>query len=228
VSAVFTHIRTRLTSGLLLILPLVITLWILKLVFALVDDNVTPWVMRILAVTRLQQASHLNVSFLAPMVGLILTVFIVYGFGLLAGNLAGRRLWGWIEAGILRVPIVKRVYGSARQLLDSFSAGGAGGFSRVVALEYPRPGVWTVGFVTNENAAALSPSAADGSPVAVFLPTTPNPTSGWLAIVRAKDAIPLDISVEEGIKLVVSGGFVLPQRKDGGLAPRPAAGTSRP
>jgi uncharacterized membrane protein len=219
-SAVFSHIRTRMTSGLLLILPLILTLWILKLVFSLVDDNVTPWVMRILRATRIEEASHVNVAYLAPMVGLILTLVIVYAFGLLAGNLAGRRLWGWIEAGILRVPIVKRVYGSARQLLDSFSAGGSGGFSRVVALEYPRVGVWTVGFVTNENAAALSPSGVDVRTIAVFLPTTPNPTSGWLAIVPAKDAVPLDLSVEEGIKLVVSGGFVLPARKDGGLVLR--------
>jgi uncharacterized membrane protein len=225
-SAVFTHVRTRMTSGLLLILPLVITLWLLKLVFGLVNDNVTPWVMRILLVTRIPETWHLNVTLLAPMIGLFLTLLIVYAFGLLAGNLAGRRLWALVEAGILRVPLVKRVYGSARQLLDSFSAGGSGGFSRVVLLEYPRQGVWTIGFVTNENAAALAPNVADGSPVAVFMPTTPNPTSGWLAIVPAKAAIPLDISVEEGIKLVVSGGFVLPRRKDRSLAP-PAAGPAR-
>jgi uncharacterized membrane protein len=125
-----------------------------------------------------------------------------------------------VESWILRVPFVRSIYGGARQLLDAFNATKSGGFSRVVMVEYPRRGIWTVGFVTNERPG----SGADPSEVFVFLPTTPNPTSGWLALVPIEQIIDLDLTVEEGIKLIVSGGIVLPP----GIVGRDLAGPARP
>lgn len=116
------------------------------------------------------------------------------------------------ESWILRIPLVKGIYGSARQLLNAFSATGKGRFSKVVMLEYPRPGLWTIGFVTSESRHAV-PLAASGETVgtvSVFLPTTPNPTSGWLVFAPKDGLLVLDLSIEEGIKLVVSGGIVSP------------------
>jgi uncharacterized membrane protein len=111
-----------------------------------------------------------------------------------------------VESWILRIPLVRSIYGGARQLLDAFNATKSGGFSRVVLVEYPRKGLYTVGFVTNERPG----TGGTVKEVFVFLPTTPNPTSGWLALVPMDQVIDLDVSVEEGVKLVVSGGIVVP------------------
>lgn len=213
---VFAHVRSRLVAGILLILPLLITLWIVRLLFSFIDGNVTPWVIRILVVTGLSERLHVDVRYLAPLIGVTLTLAVVYLFGLLAGNLVGRRVFAVVEASILRVPLVKGIYGSARQLLDSLSATGKGSFSRVVMIEWPKAGVFSLGFVTSDRALPL-PGGDPGDPtVAVFLPTTPNPTSGWLALVRERDVVAVDMTVEEAIKGIVSGGIVLPERVRGG------------
>jgi uncharacterized membrane protein len=110
----------------------------------------------------------------------------------------------------MRVPVVKGIYGAARQLLDAFGRK-TSSFRRVVAIEYPRPGIWTVGFLTHDSATL---ARKDGPPLRgvslVFLPTTPNPTSGWLAVVPDSQVVALDMSIEDGVKLIVSGGLVVP------------------
>jgi uncharacterized membrane protein len=109
---------------------------------------------------------------------------------------------------VLRIPVVKGIYGAARQLLDAFTFGEKKTFSKVVLVEYPRKGLWTIGFVTTEKEHRLG--NLPGPAVPVFLPTTPNPTSGWLLFVPLDDLIVLDLPMEEAVKLVVSGGIVGP------------------
>lgn len=199
------HVRDHLVRGLLLLLPLIITIWLLRLLFGLISNNVTPWVAQVIRAAGFHGLDDWRARFLIPLIGVFLTFLVVYLFGLLAANLLGKRLFTLFEEVILKIPFVKTVYGGSRQLIDAFNVGNKGGFSRVVAAEYPRVGVWTVGFVTNEVG-----GGAAGS-LLVFFPTTPNPTSGWLAVVPAADVVDLDMSVEEGIKLIVSGGIVLPE-----------------
>ena len=211
-SRVLAHLRGHMIRGLLLVLPLLITLWLLRILFGLIDRNVTPLVLAVIEGSGAENFGRLPVRLAAPIVGVLLTVVFIYLLGRLAGNLVGRRILGLVESWILRIPFIKGVYGSAKQLLDAFSVTSSRAFTRVVAVEYPRHGIWTVGFVTNETEQRMTGPATPFDPpcVAVFLPTTPNPTSGWLALVPRNQLTELDISIEEGVKLIVSGGIVSP------------------
>ena len=205
------HVRARLVRGLLLALPTIITLWLLRILFRLVSDNATPWVLALLRAFGFEDVDPWHGRLLVPMVGVVLTLVVVYLLGVLATNLVARRLLGWIERGILKIPVVKSIYGGSRQLLDAINVGQSGAFSRVVLVEYPRAGVWTVGFVTNETPSRIPSRDGFTDGLSVFFPTTPNPTSGWLAIVPARDVRELDLTIEEGVKLIVSGGIVAPE-----------------
>lgn len=206
------RIRRRLVRGLLLVLPLIVTVWWLRLLVTLVNENVTPFVARLFRYLGAEDV-HLWLEKIGfPVIGVLITILAIYLLGLAVGNRATRRMLVWVESVILRVPFVKGIYGSARQLIDAFSAGGERTFSKVVLVEYPRRGLWTVGFVTTEAEHLLGPPAKTDPTqvIPVFLPTTPNPTSGWLAFVPSGDLVVLDMTIEAGIKLVVSGGIVHP------------------
>ena len=207
------HARRKMGQGLLIVLPMLITLWLLSILFEVINKNVTPTVV---AVLRAAGTPWLEIwparKILIPLIGLILTAATIYLIGLLAGNLAGRRLLALVEKGILRIPIVKGIYGAAHQLLNAFSMTGSRAFSKVVLVEYPRRGLWTVGFQTSDREYGLSGpgDSSDQRSVPVFLPTTPNPTSGWMILVAPEDLKVLDMTIEEAIKLIVSGGIVGP------------------
>lgn len=203
------HFRSRLGSGLLILLPLIFTVWLLKFLFDAVHESVSPAVTRLLRWVGVEGLDQWPRIAAIPLIEIAVVAILVYVAGVMAGNLVGRRVLALVEAGILRVPLVKGIYGAARQLLDAFGGGGARPFSRVVLLEFPRPGVHTVGFVTRESEHRLSSGAGEGS-VSVFVPTAPNPTSGWVLLVRKRDLIDLDLSVEQGLKWIVSGGIVGP------------------
>jgi uncharacterized membrane protein len=204
------HVRGKIGRGLILVLPALITLWLLGLLFRIINENVTP---RILAVLDWAEVPWLDLwpaRVAVPVIGVVLTAALIYLIGLLAGNLVGRRVLTAFERVVLRIPLVKGVYGAARQLLDAFSMTGARTFSKVVLVEYPRRGLWTVGFVTRERVHGEDGSGPLPPTVPVFLPTTPNPTSGWMILVERDELLVLDMSIEEAVKLVVSGGIVGP------------------
>jgi uncharacterized membrane protein len=211
-AGIFAHVRGKLGRGLLILLPMLITVWLLKFLFDVINRNVTPFVLTVLQAVELPGLHLWPVRVLVPVIGILLTAGSIYLIGLLAGNLAGKRVLAMVEAGILRIPLVKSIYGAARQLLDAFSMTGAKAFSKVVLVEYPRRGIWTIGFVTTDR--ELKVSAPSGSStlasVPVFLPTTPNPTSGWMVLADPQDLLVLDMSIEEAVKLIVSGGIVGP------------------
>jgi uncharacterized membrane protein len=204
------HVRTHFVRGLLLVLPAMITIWLLRILFGVVSGNVTPWVLRALSAGGVPWVNDWHARFLVPLIGLVLTLLLIYLIGLVAANLVGQRILSWFEAGVLKIPFVKSIYGGARQLLDAFGSGAKGTFTRVVLVEYPRAGVFTVGFVTSEARVELPVADRVVRSVMVFLPTTPNPTSGWLAIIPEEDIIDFDLTIEEGVKLIVSGGIVTP------------------
>jgi len=213
------HLRDCLGRGLLIALPLLVTLWLLSLLFGLVTDYAAPVILAVLAALGFERLDSIPARVAIPIIGLLVSVALIYLVGLLAANLVGRRILSLVESAILRVPLVKGIYGAARQLLDAFATGGGKAFSRVVLVEYPRPGLWTLGFVTAEfGEEARVPL---GGSLALFLPTTPNPTSGWLVFAPREQVVDLAIGVEEGIKLVVSGGIVCPP--DLGIRGRQAA-----
>ena len=198
------RLRHAFLSGLFITLPLIITVWLLG----------------ILRLLRLDHAADPSIARgMLPVAGIIATVGLILAVGALASNFVGRRLVAAFDRLMMRVPVVKGIYGAARQLLDAFGRK-TSSFRRVVAVEYPRPGLWTIGFLTHSTTGLRR---EDGPPLTgvslVFLPTTPNPTSGWLAVVPDSQVIPLAMSIEDGVKLIVSGGLVVPP----GAAPGPEA-----
>jgi len=199
-------------TGLVIILPLLITIWLLKILFNLVHGVSTPFILRILDLLHLPFVDDpAFATYLAPLIGLAATLLLILMVGLLATNLLGRRFVAAFDRMMLRIPLIKSIYGSSRQLLDALNRK-TDTFQRVVMVEYPRPGVYTIGFLAKENATLRL--AGDGGKMPgyalVFLPTAPNPTSGWLAAVPDGDVIPLDMSIEDGFKTIVSGGLVVP------------------
>jgi uncharacterized membrane protein len=205
-----------------------ITIWLLSLLVRAIDANITPHIRTVLVWMGIPGLERWFAKLGVPVIGLLTTAAFVYLIGLLAGNFIGRRLGAAIESYILRVPLIRGIYGGARQLLDAFTPGTRQAFSQVVAVEYPRVGVWTIGFVTSEIPHHLPIGGRIEPCVAVFFPTTPNPTSGWLALVPVGEVRVLDLSIEDGVKFIVSGGIVGAQ-SDVGASSRPwARGLTRP
>jgi uncharacterized membrane protein len=220
------HVRTHFVRGLLIVLPAIITFWLLRILFGAVSGNVTPWVLQALAANGVTWIADWHARFIVPLIGLVLTLLLIYLIGLVAANLVGQRVLSWFEGGVLKIPFVKSIYGGARQLLDAFASGGKGTFTRVVLVQYPRAGVWTVGFVTSEVRVEMPMGDSVVSSVMVFFPTTPNPTSGWLAVVPERDLIEVDLSIEEGVKLIVSGGIVTPEALSARIRRSPRGGSA--
>ncbi len=186
------HLRSKLVAGIIILIPLVATVLILRLVFDFFDGLVQPLVER---------------SFGREIVGvgIGITAATVYVAGLVATNFIGRAFIRQVEFVIVRIPIIRVVYQIAKQIVDSVSAAGHAKF-RVVLVEWPREGVHTIGFVTGHVA------DADGnSYVSVLIPTTPTPQTGFLAIYPEQEVIPTDLSVNDGIKMVVSSGVLAPR-----------------
>ena len=136
---------------------------------------------------------------------------IILLVGLLSRNLVGRLMFSWFENLVRSIPFVRSVYGAIRDLVNAFSLGGKGKtFREVVLLEYPRRGLYTIGFVTNE----LPYRGSDGKEtllVNIYIPNPPNPTSGVLIMAPRSEVMHLDLSIEQGLKLVLSGGIVTPE-----------------
>ena len=203
----FVHIRRNLFRGLLLVLPLVVTAWVVQLLFGFVSRQATPRLQRLVEWIGVEAPDGAIGRVLFSVASVLITAVLIYAIGLIGSNFTGRRWLRWFESWILRVPLVGSVYGPLRQLLDSFGSDHEENFSRVVLVEYPRVGLWTMGFVTTEKRHSF---AGKKRKIPVFLPTTPNPTSGWLVFADEDDLVTLDLSVEESIKLIVSGGIVGP------------------
>lgn len=213
------HLRRTLLSGMAVLLPLIITLWLLTALFRLVNGTITPWVRKVVLITGLEFFSHpAFLLYITPVIGLLVTVMLIYAAGLLSTNLLGVKLLGAFDRLMLRIPVIRAVYGGSKQLMDALSPRGNRSFTEVVLVEYPRKGAYTIGFVTREDLPQRFVPDLEVGPVAtIFLPTTPNPTSGWMLIVPRRELVTLPLTVEEGVKLVVSGGIVIPD--PGGASP---------
>ena len=213
------HLRQKFLTGLVVLLPLFITVWLLAALFHLVDGTLTPWVQRILLLTEVEIFSYpAFANSMVPLIGVTITFGLIYLAGVLSTNVFGVRILEAFERFMLRIPGVRAVYGGSKQLMEALSPTGKRSFTEVVLVEYPRTGAYTFGFVTRNAVPDLLPGRSDSLAV-VFLPTTPNPTSGWMVLIPRSELIPLPLSVEEGVKLVVSGGIVAPDRWVAGGVP---------
>ena len=201
-------LRAIFVTGLLTLLPIWLTWVVVKSVFGLLSDLSRPWVGPLSARLALEYPrglGWLDANWVQTAIGLIATVFAILLVGSLARRVAGQRALAWFETLIRRVPLAKTIYGSSRQLLDLMQTA-PDGARRVVLIEFPHPGMRAVGFVTR----TFREETTGVELAAVYVPTTPNPTGGYLELVPVADLIPTDWSVDEAMTFIISGGAVAP------------------
>ncbi len=194
-------LRKYIIAGLLVWLPLAATVFIIKVVIDLLDKTI------LLLPPEFQPANVLGFSL--PGFGIVLAISILLLTGMLAANLFGRRLVYVWEAILNRIPLVRTIYNSVKQISTTLLDSERKSFRKVVMLQYPRQGVWSIGFLTNDHV-SNDISAVDDDLYAIFVPTTPNPTSGFIILCPKDQVIELDMSVEEGVKFIISMGVIMP------------------
>ena len=192
-------------AGVLVTLPLALTLFLLQFFFVRIDALLSPAVTRLL----LYFNAPINPDFRLPGIGLITIIILVFFAGLFTRNIIGRRLVEFGDSILVKIPVFKNIYVGAKQVIQTFGSTNMSAFKRVVMIEYPRPGIWSLAFVTNDSQGGVTKRLGRDM-VSIFLPTTPNPTSGFFLMLPVEDITELDISVEEGIKMLISGGLVTP------------------
>jgi uncharacterized membrane protein len=199
---VFGRIRAYLLAGILVTAPIGITLWLTWGVITFFDNKVVP-----LIPAHYNPETYLPIPL--PGLGLVLAVIVLVLIGWLAAGLMGRWVVRMSEQLMARMPFIRNVYSAVKQIMETVLAQNANAFRHVVLVEYPRRGIWTMGFVTGTTGGEVQ-SVVDAELVNVFVPTTPNPTSGFLLFVPKKDLYYLDMTSEEGFKMLVSTGIVTP------------------
>ncbi len=186
------RVRRHLTAGILLIVPVAVTVAVLKFLFGFFDDWMQP------VATRFFGRA-------IPGLGLFSTILVVWIVGVLSTNFVGKKLLELFDRLLENLPLVRTVYTASKQLVDAVSPGGRRAFRKVVLVEFPKKGTFALGFVTGDGLGPLP-----GDTLSIYVPTALNPTSGFLVFARESDILDPRLSVEEGIKLVVSGGVVRP------------------
>ncbi len=187
-------LRNTFGRGVVVLVPVVITLWVLNILFTAVDGIISPIFDRILG-------QHI------PGLGFVTMLILILIVGAISRNLIGRSLFGIFERVIASIPLARTIYSAMKDLIGAFRMGGKGkSFRQVVMLEYPRAGLFTIGFITNE--LVITGDKTPGQMISVYIPNPPNPTSGMMILVPREDVRILEMSVEEGLKLVLSGGIV--------------------
>lgn len=204
-----TSIKNYLVAGLLIWVPLVITLWVLNLLVGTMDQTL------LLLPERFLTEKWLGIH--VPGLGVILTVLIVLATGVLAANILGQRLVKFWEGILARIPVVNTIYHSVKQVSDTLFSGTGHAFRKVLLVRYPHPQAWSLAFQTNVPAEVAARLPEDY--VAVFIPTTPSPVNGFYFYVRREDAIEIDMSVDAAFKYIVSMGVVVPNGAGGIVTP---------
>ncbi|MCX7974651.1 MAG: DUF502 domain-containing protein [Candidatus Aminicenantes bacterium] len=191
---IWLHIKKQGIRGLLASIPIIFSYLLIRFLYLTIDQRVAPLIQKLL-------------GFQIPGLGLLLILILLYLVGLAASHWAGRQLFQIIEAITTRLPLIKTIYSVGKKLADALSLPGEQAFQRVVLLEYFRPGVWTVAFVTG----SIVDRKTGERFLRLFIPTTPNPTSGFMAMVPEGQARSVSWSTEEAIKIVISGGIIGPE-----------------
>ena len=193
-------IKKSFFAGVIVIIPIGLTVYVLRAVF---DMSLAVGGKIAEPLKKIVDDAFPGFDLLASISGLLLVLFTLIIIGFLARNVAGRRVVKWIDNLFKKIPLISMVYTTTKQIIESFSGGRENSFSKVVFVEYPRKGVWTLGFVTKETKNDNNQRFYN-----LFVPTTPNPTSGFFLIIPIEDVKETDISVEEGFQMIVSSGMV--------------------
>jgi len=196
--------KKYLMTGLLIWIPLVITLWVLKLIVDALDQTL------LLLPREFQTENWLGMH--VPGMGVVMTLVIVFVTGLATTNLVGVRLVHLWHDVLHRIPVVRSIYSSVKQISDTLFSSSGQAFRKALLVQWPREGMWTIAFLTGTPGGDVM-KHLQGDHISVYVPTTPNPTGGYFVIIARKDAIELDMSVDEALKYVISMGVVPPNGK---------------
>ena len=185
------NFRSKLFAGVATLLPLYLTFFVIKFLFVTLEEMSDPILKRF----------NLDI----PGLGIILTVLLIYILGFLVTNFLGRKIFNIGERIVKKVPIVNMIYTTLKQITDTFTKGSTDAFEGAVYIQYPRQGLWTMAFISGE-----SKTKDDVHYYDLFVPTTPNPTSGFFLMIPQADTVATGMSVEEGLKTIISGGLLAP------------------
>ncbi len=199
-------------TGLLVVVPLYISIYVLSLIVGFMDN--------VLGLLPAFVHPDTYLPFHIPGLGVIFTVGVILLAGLLTRNIFGKALVSFGERLISKIPLLRMVYNSTKQFLETFFSEEHVGFKHVVLVEFPRSGAYSVGFQTGRPKGSLKEKTSADS-VSVFVPTTPNPTTGFYIVVKESEVIPIDLSVEDAFKIIMTAGMVMPDKpgsgKNGGI-----------
>lgn len=194
------HLKNKLVAGLLVIIPIGITLFILRFLFDMADGVLAPWLR--------QGASRVfGEEIYIPGLGMVAGLLFLYLTGVLVSNVLGKAILSGLDSLSMRIPVVKSVYSFSKQVMQIFSRSGQETFRRAVYVEFPLPGTYSIAFVTNTILAESGKRY-----VSCFIPTSPNPTSGYVLILPEERAFAAAFGVEEAMKMIMSGGVVAPDK----------------
>ena len=194
-------------TGLLIWIPLAITAWVLSLIVRSMDQT-------LLLLPQAIQPEHLMGIYI-PGLGALMTLLVVFITGLVTTNIVGQKLVRFWERVLARIPVVKSIYYSVKQVSDTLFSGSGVAFRKVLLVRYPHPEAWSVAFQTGHPARDVADMLPDEH-VGVFIPTTPSPVNGFFFFVKRKDVIELDMNVDEALKYIVSMGVVAPPMRNPG------------
>ena len=201
-------LRSSFLTGIVVIAPIGLTIWLIWSLIGFVDGVVLP-----LGPERFTPGQYIGIHLrgFGVVIFLIFTVLV----GWIAKGLIGRSLLRFGESLVDRMPVVRSIYSGAKQIAETVFAQSERSFEKACLIEYPRKGIWAIGFVSTEARGEIANHAPTSGPLlSIFLPTTPNPTSGFLLYVPKEDVILLDMSIEDAAKLIISAGLVYPNPKD--------------
>ena len=192
-SHIFKHLRGKIVAGLVTVTPILATVWILTVLFNFFDGFAAPLLDPLLPI-------HI------PGLGVIIALIFMYLLGILVTNFLGKKIVSIGEAILRKIPLANTIYGTAKQITQSVSGGKNKAFKKAVLINYPRSGLWTIAFVTGDSIDDNGESYYH-----LFVPTTPNPTSGVMVIIPQSDVVDSNLSVEEALKTIISGGMLGPK-----------------
>ena len=210
-------LRKWLLSGLLVLVPLIITLWVLEWVISTLDQT-----LRILPVAW-QPDQWLGVHI--PGLGVIFALVILLSIGALASNIIGHRLVNWWHALLHRIPVVRSIYSGVKQVSDTLFSEKGNAFRKALLVQWPHEGMWTIGFLTGTPGGDVARRLPDDC-LSVYVPTTPNPTGGYFVMVPRSACVELDMSVDEALTYVISMGVIVPGSQKNTLKTKAADGAA--
>ena len=207
-------IRRYFITGLLIWVPLVITVWVLDLLVGTMDQTL------LLLPSQLRTESWLGVH--VPGLGVVLTLLVVFVTGVFAANIIGQRLIRFWEGLLSRIPVVNSIYTGVKQVSDTLFAPGGQAFRKALLVQWPSPGTWTIAFLTGTPGGDVM-KHLKGDYLSIYVPTTPNPTGGYFVMVPRDAVVELDMTVDEALKYIISMGVVAPNaaRRSGAVIPPP-------